>query len=240
MSIHLDGSQQANQKFSAELVSNIHKLSSHSFASSASQLERLGSLGNDLESFMYTEKQALEEGSSRLIEDVAQYVKRMVSDFASQSMRRTEATVTQLRHDAAGVAHEVQELQEHQKTELGQFVGSVESYQERYRESSDAGRQLTKSQHQAAQAVLAQVSATVEGTEQDTKTHSSHLNETAKSQHDGKVKYFHEDQQAAVQATESLDKISNRGVTETQSATDAMRKTVRRWEREIWKAHGAV
>eukprot|EP00045_Choanoeca_perplexa_P015624 m.199160 g.199160 ORF g.199160 m.199160 type:complete len:732 (-) comp17043_c0_seq39:84-2279(-) len=223
---HLEESDAQSKQFSADLRNHLNTLSAHTLAASESQLSHLGAHADDLSHYLTTEKAALESTSTRLIDDINTYVKRMISDFASQTTRRTDAAVTGFQNSTASLTDQLSELQTHNTKEFAAVDSKVGTHREQMDVRTKDGKTANNNQLQAAVNFLGCVNTAADATEADAKSGVSSTTNAAQKQHEAKTKFFQEDQDAATKAAEAVDKATAKATTESNATSDSMRKAI--------------
>lgn len=215
-----------SKQYSTDLRNHLNTLSAHTLAASESQLSHLDTHADDLAHYLTTEKAALESTSTRLIDDINTYVKRMISDFASQATRRTDTAVTAFQNSTSSLTDQLKELQVHHTKEFAAVDGKVGTHREQMDTRTRDGKTVNGNQLQAGIKFLGNVTTSAGATEADVKSGVSTTTTTAQKQHEAKAKFFQEDQGAANNAAEAVDKAVAKAMTESNTTSDTMRKAV--------------
>lgn len=141
-------------KYSGALTSHIATVSAHMTSSTDEQLERLRDHRDTIQMHLAQEKKVLAETSEKLTLDIAEYVRRMVNDFTTQTVRRTETATADFDLQAETIADETIKFAAHQKKEFERVTSDNQTWLVATEATLENGRKANASQHATATGTL--------------------------------------------------------------------------------------
>lgn len=162
----LDERTQEVNKFTGEVKTGLVGMQSSVDSATSKQLELLEAHSLRLARYLEEERTTLSSDSESLIKEIQLYVSRVISDFSSKTVRRTETAVADFKADAESSSREVRTFAADQTAQNTALQVTASEWGQTSAVALQDAVATNKSSHQSSVAMLDSVSAASKETEQ--------------------------------------------------------------------------
>jgi hypothetical protein len=155
ISTRYDSLQANMQTFTGRLVDDLNSLNTYVNEASASQVARLLEHERAIEAFKVGEQANINGAAQRMIQEITSHVSRVLSDNATDTIRRVERSAAALRDETQGIAGDIKEASKSTTSQSSLLASTASGQLENISQELVEAKKQSSAAHETAAAVVA-------------------------------------------------------------------------------------